>query len=1200
DRAPDWETTTVLGGDTATPVSVNTYFRTHPDQVIGDLGIRTGQYGPELDVRYAGDVAEALYTRLADSVAGFTGGGPLFTRPTEPAPEPAPTAPAASREGHLAATSDGRFTVVVDGQLEPHQVPASQAPELRALLGLRDTVVALLGAEAATAEDTAELDELRHRLGTRYDGYVTRYGPLNRVTVRRTGRVDPDTGEERTARIRPPQGRFRDDPHSPAVYALEHYDAATGTATKADIFRERVITPRAPRLGADSPADAVAICLDTHGEVRLPEIARLLGTDPQQARDALADLVFDDPDRPGRLIPAPEYLSGNVRRKLAAAEAAALHDSDGRWDPNIAALSAAVPVDLSAGEIDGRLGASWLSADVVAQFLTELLDDPSVRVEHPGGAVWAVKGTRHTVLAATTWGTGRVSAIDLAHAALEQRVVKVFDELDDGRRILNLTETVVAQEKLRELGERFADWIWSDPDRAHRLARTYNDMFNAIVLRSYDGTDRQLPGLARTFTPREHQRAAVARIVSEPAVLLAHDVGAGKTAEMVIGAMELRRLGMATKPAVVVPNHMLEQFSREWMQLYPQARILAANTEDLTRDRRRLFVARVATGDWDAVILSRSAFERLPLSPAAQQAYLDRELDVLRTQLERSRAGAGLTVKRLEGALQRAEERIKKLTDSVRDPGITFEQTGIDYLFVDEAHGYKNLRLVSNIPGVGIEGSQRASDLDMKIAHLQERHGARVVTFATATPIANSVAEAYVMQRYLRPDILDAAGLVDFDTWAATFGEVTTDLELSPDGSRYRMQSRFAKFRNVPELLRIWHLSADIKTGEDLQLPTPDLSGGRAQTVVVPPGDELTTFMAELAERADRVHAKAVDPAEDNMLRIATHGRMAALDLRLLQRDPGDAAKLAAAADRIADLHHRHADQRYRGHRAPGALQLVFCDLGTPREDGRWSVYDELRALLVARGVPPATVRFVHEARNDRAKGELFAACRTGQVAVLIGSTERMGIGTNVQTRAIALHHLDCPWRPADLAQREGRILRQGNLNPQVQILRYVTEGSFDAYLWQTVERKARFIHQVMRGRLDVREIEDIGDTALSYSEVKALATGDPRVLDKARADADTARLDRLHRAWQRNRLTLRSTLTHADEQLPRLHADLARLHTALAGAVETRGDAFALTVAGHRHTSRHDAAVALGRSLVPLRPAYTDLSPRVVGSIGG
>jgi N12 class adenine-specific DNA methylase len=567
-------------------------------------------------------------------------------------------------------------------------------------------------------------------------------------------------------------------------------------------------------------------------------------------------------------------------------------------------------VDLSAGEIDGRLGASWLSADVVAEFLTELLDDPGIRVEHPGGAVWAVKGNRHTVLAATTCGTGRVSAIDLAHAALEQRPVKVFDELDDGRRILNLTETVAAQEKVRELGERFADWIWSDPDRARELARTYNEAFNAIVLRSYDGTGRQLTGLARTFTPREHQRAAVARIVSEPAVLLAHDVGAGKTAEMVIGAMELRRLGMATKPAVVVPNHMLEQFSREWMQLYPQARILAAGTEDLTRDRRRLFVARVATGDWDAVILSRSAFERLPLSPAAQQAYLDRELDVLRTQLERSRSGGGLTVKRLEGALQRAEERIKKLTDSVRDPGITFEQTGIDYLFVDEAHGYKNLRLVSNIPGVGIEGSQRASDLDMKIAHLQERHGARVVTFATATPIANSVAEAYVMQRYLRPDVLDAAGLVDFDTWAATFGEVTTDLELSPDGSRYRMQSRFAKFRNVPELLRIWHLSADIKTREDLQLPTPDLAGGRAQTVVVPPGDELTTFMAELAERADRVHAKAVDPAEDNMLRVATHGRMAALDLRLLDRDPGDAGKLTAAADRIADLHHRHADRR--------------------------------------------------------------------------------------------------------------------------------------------------------------------------------------------------------------------------------------------------------------------------------------------------
>ncbi|MCW2632702.1 MAG: helicase domain protein, partial [Pseudonocardia sp.] len=798
----------------------------------------------------------------------------------------------------------------------------------------------------------------------------------------------------------------------------------------------------------------------------------------------------------------------------------------------------------------------------------------------------------------------------LAQSVLEQRPIKIFDEPEPGMRIPNLTETVAAQEKASELNERFADWVWADPDRAASLARLYNDTFNAIVLRNYDGAHRQFPGLAVTIELREHQVAAVVRMLSEPTVLLAHEVGAGKTLEMIVGCMELRRLGMAQKPAVVVPNHMLEQFSREWMQAYPQARILAASTEDLTRDRRRLFVARVATGDWDAVILSRSAFERLPLSPDAQRAYLDGQLSDLRRQLENSKSAGGLTVKRLQGTLQRAEERLKKITDTERDPAITFEHSGIDYLAIDEAHGFKNLRLASNIPGVAIEGSQRASDLDMKLSHLRERHGARTACFATATPIANSIAEAYVMQRYLRPDVLDAAGLTDFDVWAATFGEVTTDLELSPDGSRYRMQSRFAKFRNVPELLRMWHLSADIKTAEDLDLPTPAITGGKAETVVVPASPELTEFMRTLAARADQVQAKAVDPKEDNMLRVATHGRMAALDLRLLPHNLIDFAhqvtekasegpKLDIVADRIALIHHHRANQRYDNSPTAGALQLVFCDLGTPSSAG-WNAYRELRGLLADRGVPAESVRFMHEARNDREKCEMFAAARSGRIAVLVGSTEKMGVGTNVQARAIALHHVDCPWRPADLAQRDGRILRQGNLNDEVEILRYVTEGSFDGYLWQTVERKARFIAQVMRGRLDVREIEDIGDTALSYAEVKALASGDPRILEKARVDSETTRLERLHRAWSRNQHTLDATISSADRRLPTLAADLDRLDDALTQRRDTRGDAFAITVGQRRHDSRADAASALRNTLATIDPLYRDVEARVVAHIGG
>jgi N12 class adenine-specific DNA methylase/SAM-dependent methyltransferase len=1258
DAATGWENTVAVGGDEQRQVWVNEYFAEHhPDRVIGEIGTRSGQYGPELAVTAGSDVDVALELRaqlaaaITEHAAKHQVSDPswmVFAPPraserrATPVPVLRPDAPPEHQQGHIVvgAGGTGGFSVVDQGVLAEHHAPKTQAKELRALLGLRDTTMALLGAEAASNEDTDRIAELRAQLNTRYDAYLKQWGPINRISWRRTGRVDEITGEDRLARINPPQGGFRADPHSPAVYALEDFDATSGTARKAPIMRGRVIAPRTPRLGADTPADAVAICLDTHGEVRLSEVARLLGRSEDDTRRALTGLVFLEPppapsapvlseavrdalamagmtpadqltsadgaDRAERadrgrerLIPAPEYLSGNVRAKLAAAEAAAERDAateDGgrRWDANIAALREVIPPDLTPAEIDARLGASWIDGDTVQHFLRELLDEPGIQVEHPGGSTWAVRGGRHSVLATSTYGTERMSGGELAAALLEQRPIRIFDVLENGARIPNLTETIAAQEKAGEITERFSDWVWADPDRAELLARRYNDMFNSIVLRSYDGSHMQLPGLTVTFAPREHQLAAIARIVSEPAVLLAHEVGAGKTAEMVIGAMELRRLGMAQKPCVVVPNHMLEQFSREWMQLYPQARILAASVDDLARDKRRLLVARIATGDWDAVIVSRSAFERIPLSIEAQQRYLDGQLEEMRRQLENSKGGRGLTVKRLEGALARAEERLKALTDSAKDPGISFEQTGIDYVFADEAHGYKNLRTVSNIEGVGVEGSQRASDLDMKLAYLRARHGARTACFATATPIANSVAEAYTMQRFLRPDLLDEAGLTDFDTWAATFGEVTSDLELAPDGTRFRMKSRFAKFRNVPELLRIWHVSADIKTGEDLQLPTPELRNGRAETVVVPANGQLREFMRELSDRADKVQSRAVPPEEDNMLKVATHGRMAALDLRLLGREPGEDAKLVAAANRIAATHHAHADASYGDSDVLGALQLVFSDLGTPTARSRsgtglaagWNVYDELKAMLIDRGVPTERIRFVHDARNDKEKGELFAACRNGRVSVLLGSTEKMGVGTNVQARAVALHHLDCPWRPADIAQREGRILRQGNLNPEVEVIRYVCEGSFDAYLWQTVERKARFIGQVMRGSLDVREIEDVGETALSYSEVKALATGDPRILEKAKLDAEATRLERLERAHSRNQRILSATIDKAEKGLPKLEAAGQQLEAAIEQRIDTSGDRFTMSVGSTRWTARADAAIALRNALAALRPA--------------
>ena len=1185
-REPDataWEQARMADLDGA-QVPVSEYFLNHPENVLGELRAIHGAYrADDLVVTATEDLGPAL-ERALERVTGhararqltWTAGKPREGTAARAQPE---AMPSQQPEGYLQPHADGTFTRVADGHAVPYTVPRTQAAELRQLLGVRDSVTELLDAEGASLDDTPELAELRLDLGRRYDSYVRAYGPVNRFTWRNTGRTDPITGEEKRARVRPAQGGFRTDPFAPIVQALEEFDPVSQHATKAAIFTHRVVAPRNPRLGADTPADALAICLDVCGEVRLSAIARLLGIDEDHTRQELGTLVFDDPET-RRLVPAAEYLSGNVRDKLKAAQQAA--GDDARFAVNAEALTEVIPADLTPAEIGARLGASWIGASYVAEFLREILDDPSVMVEHPGGGVWTVKGNRGTVLATSTWGTNRYPAPQLAQAVLEQRRIEVRDKIGDDAWVLNLDETLAAQGKGAELGERFAEWAWQDPARAVQLAAAYNEKLNSLVLRNYDDTQLSLPGLALHFEPRPHQVAAVARIIHEPAVGLFHEVGAGKTAEMTMGAMELRRLGLARKPAIIVPNHMLEQFGREFLQLYPQARVLVAQREDLQADRRRLFVARCATGNWDAVILSRSAFERIPMSPAAQRAYLNRELDQIREQIHSSKRGEGLTVKRLEAALLRAEERLKGKLGSARDRGITFEATGIDYLFVDEAHGYKNLRTLSNIADAAIDGSMRASDLDMKISYLRERNGTRVVTFATATPIANSVTEAYVMQHYLRPDLLQAAGIDNFDTWAATFAQTVEQIEMAPEGGNsFRQKTRFAKFTNVPEMLRIWHVSADIKTGEDLHLPTPALARRPAdgqrmpETVVVPSSDELLSYVAELGRRADKIRSRAVGPEEDNMLKVSGDGRKAALDLRLIGQPMTARGKIEAAADRIAAIWAEHRDHVYPlpgGQDAPvrGSLQLVFCDLGTPGEG--WNVYSELRDQLAARGLSRQAIRFVHEARTDRDKGELFAACRAGNVAVLIGSTEKMGVGTNVQARAVALHHLDCPWRPADVAQREGRILRQGNLNDEIQILRYVTEQSFDGYMWQTVERKARFIAQVMRGRLDVREIEDIGDAALSYNEVKALAAGNPLLMDKAEADVDLTRLERAERAHHRNQKALRYKIASAEKRIQALTALVSEIDAAIGRRRDTRGDAFTMTLDGVTYGKRGHA----------------------------
>ncbi|ACL42491.1 helicase domain protein (plasmid) [Pseudarthrobacter chlorophenolicus A6] len=1196
-----WETVTARQIE-GTITRLNSYFDEYPERLLGELHVGNGMYGDET-LQLTTDDLSAVPARLNAALAGVVAeakasGMVMSERTAEQERQRAAYIPAASHEweGHISATDNG-FTVVENGSYVDLAVPKTQAAELRALLGLRDAARNLLSAEAENRDDTAEIDGLRENLKNAYSRYTDTYGPINRYTLRDTGRVDEETQEPIQARITPRAVTIVSrDPFGPLVKALENFDEATQTATQAALLSSRQVQPRRPVLGVDTAEEALTVTLDTVGEVDLDYAASLLGISREETRAAMGESIYQVPGADETFQTRAEYLSGNVREKLEVAQSAAL--SDDRFAVNVRALTEVMPQPLRMDEVEARLGAVWIDAVTHQDFVREILNDPYATVSNAAGSLWDVKANRHTLAATSNWGTQRMPASDILKQVLEQRPVRVTDEGENNRRVLNPTETAAAQEKAQLLQERFGEWAWEEPERATRLIDEYNRRFNSIVLRDYstEGDRLTLPGMAKDWVPRPHQRAAVARMLSEPAVGLFHQVGAGKTAEMVMGVMELRRLGMVNKPAVVIPNHMLEQFAREWLQIYPQARILAASSADLAGDKRRQFVARAAANEWDAVVMTRTAFQRVSLSPEAEASYLSAEVAQARAELEAvkdtSRDGGqnnSSIIKRLEKAVMGREERLKAKLDTPADPGISFEETGIDYLVVDELHDYKNLETPSNIPGAAIQGSNRASDLHMKTEFLRQREGRRVITGATATPIANSVTEMYVMQRYLRPDLLKATGIQDFNTWAATFGQVVEEMELSvAGGDRFKLKSRFAKFQNVPELLKMFHTFADVKTAEDLKLPVPDLAprdgdGLRQPNMLaVEPGPELREYIQDIGKRVDAIQQRLVDSEEDNMLKVSSDGRKAALDMRLVdptlfQRGP---TKISATADLLASVYEEHKDRIYTDPKTgepdpvPGALQLVFCDFGTPSD--RWNVYGELKDQLRRRGVPEHMIRFIHEAKNDTEKGRLFAAARSGQIAVLMGSTSKMGVGTNIQKRAVHLVDMDAPWRPSDVEQRHGRILRQGNQNPEVRISQVVTKESFDSFMWQGLERKSRFINQIMRGRLDVREIEDIGDNTLNFAQAKAITSGNPLVLEKAVADQDLARLSRLDRAYNRNMVAVAHTKRGEQTAADAATADLPLIQAAAARTVDTTADAFKASIDGKAVDNRGDAAEAL------------------------
>tara|TARA_R110002124_G_scaffold126756_3_gene286454 strand:- start:37890 stop:42764 length:4875 start_codon:yes stop_codon:yes gene_type:complete len=1218
-----WETLSAVDVNGQT-LKVNSYFTWRPNHVLGEMSYDSGMYGA--DTLYVkGDLADAgasLRGALSEIVASAHEQGRVITpRSAESEARRAAYQPAESTQwdGTIVPQPANTFSIVRNGALEPFTVPKSATRELRSLIELRNAATALLDAEASTVEDTPDVLAARATLRERYAGYQLTYGPLNRFTLRNTGRVDPETQEAKKARVTPrPISIFRNDPFSSLVLALERFDEETQKSAPAAILNQRVVAQRPATRGVETPSEAIAHSLDRTGTVEVAAIAHMLGLSEQEAREQLAGLVYDEPGTDA-VAHAPQYLSGDVRQKLDVAREAALTDE--RYAANVTALEAVLPRSLGSDEIHAKLGAVWIDAQTHQAFLRDILNDSTIRVENPLPGEWDVRGLRGSIKATSEWGTDRRPAPDIAAAAMSQRPLTVYDEFEElgkSYRVLNPVETTAAQEKATLLQERFSEWVWEDPERSNRLAAEYNRRFNSIVLRDYAeaGQYLTLPGMAANFVPLPHQRDAVARAISEPTAGLFHVVGAGKTAEMVIATMEQVRMGLITKPAVVVPNHMLEQFGREWLQIYPQAKILAASTDDLAGDKRRLFVARAAANEWDAVIMTRTAFERISLSPDAEQAYMGKQLDELRAALEVAKGEGMMSVKRIERAVLSAEEKHKKLLDKPSDPGISFEATGIDYLVVDEMHDFKNLTTASKIPDAGIEGSKRATDLHMKLEYLRSRHGGRVITAATATPLANSITEAFVMQRYMRPELLEAAGIGSFDAWAATFGETVTDMEMAPTGNgNFRLKTRFAKFQNVPEMLRMWHVFADVKTAEDLKLPTPALraraDGTRApEAVVIPPTPELEQFMDEIGKRAELVASKAVTPKEDNMLKISSDGRKGALDMRLVRAaEPTSTTKVDVMATRIAKEWRQSRDNEYvdvvagEPSTVRGGLQLVFLDLGTPN-DSRWNAYDELKLKLVEEGMPADSIRFIHEARNDTEKARMFASARAGHIAVLVGSTQKMGVGTNVQARMTAIHHGDVPWRPADVEQRDGRGIRQGNQNAEVAINHYVVERSFDAYMWQTVERKAKFISQIMHGRLDMREIEDIGDTAMSAAEAKALSSGNPLLLDKANADNELSRLERLERSYQRNLVNLGHTRSRAADIIDKGQRELTMLTAAADRVVDTTGDAFRMTVAGQSFTSRTDAAAAIARWGVDRSMNYLSRNSRTdfgtLGSVGG
>jgi N12 class adenine-specific DNA methylase len=1152
---------------------INEYFATRPHMMLGRMANAGTMYRrnePAL-VPDGRDLATALREAVAELPERvYRAAENITARVTVQ-----PIAPDDVKENAF-TLHDGVIAIRTGATLTPVlNLPDETARRIRGLIKVRTALREVLRTQLEDLPDD-EIIGARRQLNFAYDSFVARFGPINQSVNRRA---------------------FRGDPDLPLLCSLENYNADTNRATKAAIFYERTIQKSRRAAVVESAHDALIFSLNEKGRVDIAYIETLLGRPPEQFLAELKGLVFRNPET-DQWETDDQYLSGNVREKLVRARAAAITDAP--YAENVSALEAVQPEDLTASDIDARLGAVWIPARDVQEFAQSLLRNDGFTVSHAATlGTWFVRGdfnVRGNIANTAEWGTMRYSALELIQDALNLKTPTVYDRHKD-TVVINAQETEAARDKLEKIKQRFKTWLWEDDERRERLCRKYNDEFNSIRLRIFNGSHLTLPSSTQQIALHLHQKNAVWRIVQSDNTLLAHVVGAGKTYTMVAAGIELKRLGLATKPMFVVPNHMLAQFSSELLTLYPTANILVAGKHDFEASRRARLFSRIATGNWDAVIVTHASFEKIPVSLATRREFIAQQIEEIESAIREERADRGTRlVKELERVKKRLTAKLEALSaDEKKDNTLTFEELGIDRLFIDEAHKFKNLFYVTKmtrVAGLPQTASERAFDLFLKIQHIQSRNNGGGVVFATGTPISNTMAEMFTMQRYLQMNTLRRNSLQHFDSWAGTFGEAVTSMELSPDGSGYRLQSRFARFVNVPELMQQFRQVADVQTAEMLKLPVPKLDQGRPITISAPSSPELKRFVDQLVKRTEKIKSGRVDPRDDNMLKITTEGRKAALDMRLVLphiRDNPD-SKTNYAVEKIHQVWLDSAPTR--------GAQLVFCDLSTPQPGTRWfSVYDDVRAKLIDRGIPATEIAFMQDANDDASKATLFRSVREGKIRVLLGSTLKMGEGTNVQTRLVALHHLDAPWRPADIEQREGRIIRQGNQNEYVKIFRYVTEGSFDAYMWQTLETKCRFIAQVMTGDATVRRAEDVDSAALTYAEVKAIASGNPLVIEKATIDAEVMRLTRLKKQHAESLYQMRYRIRRLHDNVAVLEREIANIREDLRTRTSTRGDNFVMTIRNETFTDR----VKAGRALVFLAAAVKPFeSTKAVANIAG